>query len=100
VNFTYLLTIAGFGLGAVALVWPGFGRLSRRALFATVGLLLLLTAIFDNLIVAAGIVDYRWALTLGITTPIAPIEDYGYAIVAAICVPALWHLLARKNGKK
>jgi len=53
--------------------------------------LLLLTAVFDSLIIATGIVAYDTSKLLGIYIGIAPIEDFFYAILAAILIPLLWH---------
>lgn len=52
--------------------------------------LLLLTAIFDNLMIWAGLFSYNPAMILGIYVGLAPIEDFFYAILAAILVPILW----------
>ncbi len=49
-----------------------------------------LTAIFDPLIILAGIVAYNRQFTLGVNFWNAPIEDFAYALVAAIIVPLLW----------
>lgn len=57
--------------------------------------LLVLTVVFDNLIVGSGIVAYDEQLISGVLMPIAPIEDLSYAIGAALLVPSLWTWLAR-----
>jgi lycopene cyclase domain-containing protein len=46
--------------------------------------------VFDSLIIAAGIVGYDTAKILGIYIGTAPIEDFMYALLAAVIVPALW----------
>lgn len=53
-------------------------------------ILLIMTAIFDSLIVGFGIVAYDQSKILGMYIGRAPIEDFFYAILAAIMIPALW----------
>lgn len=64
--------------------------------------LLILTAVFDSLIIWAGIVGYDTAKILGVYIGFAPIEDFFYAILAAVIVPALWNLFGKRAavGKK
>lgn len=59
------------------------------------GTLLCLTAVFDSLIIAAGIVGYDVDKIIGVYIGKAPIEDFFYAIMAAIIIPTLW----KRNGK-
>lgn len=56
--------------------------------------LLLLTAIFDNLIIMAGIVAYDPQYLSGIYIGKAPIEDFAYAVAAALGLPPLWRKLS------
>ena len=73
-------------------------RPSRRmaALFLTLAVLLVLTGIFDNVIVGLGIVSYDDAKISGALIGVAPIEDFAYAIAAVFALPALWVLLPAK----
>jgi|LakMenE01Jun11ns_1017448.scaffolds.fasta_scaffold9732746_3 lycopene cyclase domain-containing protein len=52
--------------------------------------MLILTAVFDNLIILAGIVDYDTTKLLGIYVGVVPIEDFAYTVVAVLLVPAIW----------
>lgn len=74
----------------------------RKTPWKTVGLTLLattiLTAIFDNLIVATGIVAYDPAKILGLVVGVAPIEDFAYTIAAALLIPTVWIFLGRKKS--
>lgn len=56
-------------------------------------LMLAMTAIFDNIIIASGIVDYDYEKTLGIRIFLAPIEDFAYTLVALVLVPSLFNYL-------
>ncbi len=59
----------------------------------TLLVLLVFTAVFDNLIIGAGIVAYDPAKISGIFIGIAPIEDFAYTIAAVLVLPTLWGLL-------
>ena len=63
----------------------------------TLVVLLVLTAVFDSIIVWAGIVGYDPQKILGLYVGFAPIEDFFYAILAVIIVPALWNLFDTKK---
>jgi lycopene cyclase domain-containing protein len=52
--------------------------------------MLILTAVFDNLIILAGIVDYDTTKLMGIYVGVVPIEDFAYTVVAVLLVPAIW----------
>jgi lycopene cyclase domain-containing protein len=68
--------------------WRRF-RFGRRWTLPVIGLLIL-TLVFDNVIILAGIVTYDPAKILGVYLGKAPVEDFAYAIVASILVPVLW----------
>ena len=68
-------------------VFP-FARDSDRGLGV-----LLLTAVFDNVLVGTGIVGYDATRLSGAYVGVAPIEDFAYAIAAVLLLPALWRLL-------
>ncbi|PID31259.1 prenyltransferase [Candidatus Saccharibacteria bacterium] len=61
-----------------------------RAVWLTLTVLVVATAVFDSLIIQAGIVAYDDSLRSGIDIWQAPIEDFAYALLAAVMVPALW----------
>lgn len=61
--------------------------------------MLLLTAIFDNLIIASGIVAYDASKISGIFIGLAPIEDFAYTIAAVLIVPSVWSAMTRRKQK-
>lgn len=61
---------------------------------------MLLTAVFDSIIVWSQIVGYDPEKILGIYVGFAPIEDFFYALLAVIIVPALWKLYSPKENNK
>lgn len=54
-------------------------------------ILLVLTIIFDNLMIAAGLMRYSPDEISGIMLGLVPIEDLSYPVAVAILMPALWH---------
>ena len=71
-------------------------RLGWPALGITLAVLLVMTAVFDNVMIGIGLVAYNGALISGAFIGIAPLEDFAYAIAAAVGLPSLWVLLGRK----
>ena len=68
-------------------------QLNRWALGATALVLLTLTAVFDNIMIGVGLVDYGDAQISGIRLGIMPIEDFAYTVFAVLALPSLWTLL-------
>lgn len=60
----------------------------------TAAVLVVLTAVFDSLMIAAGLMEYTAAHLIGWFIGLAPIEDFAYPIAAVILLPALWLLAA------
>ncbi|MGB2786943.1 MAG: lycopene cyclase domain-containing protein [Candidatus Saccharimonadaceae bacterium] len=73
---------------------------SRRHFVSITLHLLVLTAVFDSLIVYAGIVGYDPTKTLGVSIGFAPIEDFAYTIAAALLLPTLWHYFGKEEVEK
>jgi small toxic polypeptide LdrA/B/C/D len=73
----------------------------RRARWVATGLagvlLLVLTAVFDSVMIAAGLFGYADGTRLGPTVGLAPIEDFAYPIAAVLLVPAVWTLASRRG---
>jgi lycopene cyclase domain-containing protein len=70
---------------------------SKRVFLTTTGILLVLTMLFDPVIIALGIVDYDPGLILGLRLFGAPVEDFFYSILAAVLMPAVWNLTAKEQ---
>ena len=91
-NLAFLAVVAVVGVAAL---------LARRApRWRFVGLtaivLVVMTAVFDNVLVGVGIVAYDPARISGIRIGVAPIEDFAYALAAVVLLPSLWSLLTPK----
>ena len=67
------------------------------ALGITLVVMLITTAIFDNVIIGVGLVAYDPSTLLGIFIGLAPEEDFDYAIAAVILLPALWTALGTRR---
>jgi lycopene cyclase domain-containing protein len=75
---------------------PGFGaRMRASALTALV--LLALTAVFDNLMIALELFTYPEQHLSGLRIGLAPIEDFSYPLCAAFGVPAVAALLPARR---
>ena len=67
--------------------------LSHKPLTVTAAVMLFLTLVFDNLIIASGIVDYDPDKISGIRLGVAPIEDFAYTLVALVLVPSVYNFV-------
>ena len=63
----------------------------------TLVVLLVVTAVFDNVMIGVGLVGYDRARISGAFVGMAPLEDFAYAVAAALLLPSLWILLGRKG---
>lgn len=84
-----------FVVAAVQVVWPQ--RLAWRPTVAVLIVLLLLTALFDSVIVGEHIVAYNHLKIIGQYIGKAPLEDFAYPVAAVFVVPYLWSHYARKD---
>lgn len=90
-------SLNAFFLVAVAVV-AVIAILTRRApRWRAVGLaaivVLIMTVVFDNVLVGLGIVGYTPDRISGVLIGVAPLEDFSYAVAALVLLPSLWHLL-------
>ena len=76
----------------------GAQALSGSALVIAGVSLLVLTAVFDSLMIEAGLFTYTEGLISGLTLWLAPIEDFAYPLATVALLPALWALLTRPSA--
>lgn len=91
---TYLIVDAVFLAPcalAQALTWRRRPRGHGTALATAVVVLILLTIVFDSLMIAAGLFTYAPDRISGIRVGLAPIEDFAYPVAAALLGSALWN---------
>lgn len=98
---TYVLLALGFlaTAGAVAVVAHRRRPVPWRALALAAGALLLLTAVFDNVMIASGLFTYSDAHISGLRIGLAPVEDFAYPLAAVVLLPALWTLLGGDDDR-
>lgn len=100
---TYALLNAVFLAVVLVVLVIALRRRSLRAsaLLGTLAVLLVMTAVFDNVMIGVGLlVAYDDELISGIRVGVAPIEDFAYAIAAALLLPALWVLLPSRTRSR
>ena len=78
---------------------PGERRRRWAATGIAAAVLLVLTAVFDSVMIAAGLFGYADGTRLGPVVGLAPIEDFAYPIATVLLVPAVW-TLARRRGAR
>jgi lycopene cyclase domain-containing protein len=88
---------------AAVTLWrrPAARRLVAPAGIALAGVLVL-TAVFDNIMIGVGLVAYDAGLISGWFVGLAPVEDFAYPVAAALLLPALWSLLGgdSRDGRR
>jgi lycopene cyclase domain-containing protein len=89
--FTYIL-LNGIFIAVIMVIFARHLRKPNKAWSITLIALLALTLIFDNLMLWAGFFSYDTTKLLGLYIGLAPVEDFFYALLAALIVPLLWSL--------
>lgn len=93
-NAIFLAAVAAVAVAAVV-----SRRAPRWASIALVlGVVLLLTAVFDNIMIGVGLVGYSAEHISGVLVGLAPIEDFAYAIAAVVLLPSVWTLLGGRRA--
>ncbi len=82
--------VAGPAVAGPAVSWPAVG--------IAAALLLVMTAVFDNIMIGVGLVGYDETLISGAFIGIAPLEDFAYTVAAVVLLPSLWALLPVSSG--
>jgi lycopene cyclase domain-containing protein len=78
-----------------AVSWPVLRRMRGWPLLWASVHVCLLTMVFDTIMIDVGLYEYATDKILGVYVWGAPLEDFAYAIAAAVFVPVLWVLLGR-----
>lgn len=98
---TYPLIVLPFLLLAAVLAVATVRRphFARRMLASSITavVLVLLTAVFDNVMIAADLFTYPEGHLSGLRVGLAPLEDFSYPIAAAFAVPALFTLFGGRD---
>jgi small toxic polypeptide LdrA/B/C/D len=96
---TYLTLSAVFVVVAVvvaAVAWRRAPRGHVPAMLITAAVLVVLTALFDTVMIATGLFAYSDAHLSGPLIGLAPIEDFAYPIAGVLLLAGLWNVIARR----
>jgi len=102
-NSAYLMVDAAFLVPCIVMQWLTWRRApaghGAALVLATFGLIVL-TAVFDSLMIAAGLFTYASDRISGIRIGLAPIEDLAYPIAAALLGSAAWNLRGSSSEER
>ena len=97
-NALFLAVVGVVALAAV-LAARGRTRIRWRAVAIAAAVVCALTAVFDNVMIAVGLVGYNPDHISGAFVGIAPLEDFAYAVAAVVLLPSLWALLGGRHSR-
>ena len=109
VNVVFLAVVAVLGMLALLVARlrsrgtardAGRRRVVAQGALVTTAVLLLLTAVFDNVMIGVGLVGYDEAKISGQFVGIAPLEDFAYSIAALVLLPSVWTLLGGRSTRE
>ncbi len=93
------LLVAALVLAVAVLRAPDRAELVRRWWLPVVAagvLLAVLTAVFDNLMIGAGLMTYDDVHLSGARIGLVPLEDFAYPLAGLLLLPAIWLLTRRR----
>lgn len=96
---TYTLFNLIFLIPATVVLILARSLVSRAGFWLCLVGLVVLTVIFDNVMIASGLFFYATDRTLGIRLGLMPVEDLAYVVFTAFVLPALWEFLRRRDGR-
>jgi lycopene cyclase domain-containing protein len=71
-----------------------------RSVLVTMMALVVLTVIFDSLMVSVDLFTYDQARSLGIDVVLTPLEDLAWPVASAVLLPSLWALALRRGAPR
>jgi len=95
---TYLILNVLFLVTLIMFIPKSFKK-PPLAWWVTLGGVLLLTLVFDPIIILLNVVAYDPTKILGLYVFGAPIEDFFYALYAACVVPLIWQRIGENDEK-
>jgi len=84
----------------VAVSWRVLRRMRLGPVAGAALVLCVLTMVFDTLMIAADLYVFDPEKILGVYLWGAPLEDFFYAVVAALAMPVLWTVLERRSAAR
>ena len=97
---TYLTLSVAFLAVLLGLSAPALRGLRAWPIIATTMHLVVLTLVFDSLMIREGLVAYDPAKIVGLYLGSAPLEDFAYPIAAGIAMPVVWSVLGRRDARR
>ncbi len=95
INAVFLAVVAVVASwAAVSVARRGRRGIPLLVIFGALVVVLVMTAVFDNIMIGVGLVGYDAQKISGAFVGIAPLEDFAYAVAAVILLPSLWVLLS------
>ncbi len=95
------MTYLALNLTFMFIAFVTLNLVSRKSPWRAIGLtmlwMLLVTLVFDNIIIGLEIVGYDKSKISGILLGLAPIEDFAYTVVAVLAVSIIWTKLAKEK---
>lgn len=97
-----VLLVVSLGMRIVAevVVRRRGDRISISATLWAALVLGVLTAVFDNVMIAVDLYSYAPEHLLGPHVGLAPIEDFSYPLATAIALPGVWALTRRRATER
>ena len=96
---TYL--VLNLSVCCTVLLWlwlNGRLRFDKYVVFTCV-VLIIFTAIFDTVMINAGLFAYNQEKISGLRIGSAPLEDFFYALLAGILIPNIWRKQEKSDAK-
>lgn len=94
------VSVVVFLAGAAHAHREGTGRHYVSTWAAATVALLVLTAVFDNVMMAAGLFDFGSEEISGIRLGRMPLEDFLYPLAGALLLAGCWQMLSGSRGSK
>ena len=95
------MTYLALNLTFMFIAFVTLNLVSRKSPWRAIGFtmlwMLLVTLVFDNVIIGLEIVGYDRTKISGILLGLAPIEDFAYTVVAVLAVSIIWTKLTKEK---
>lgn len=94
-----LFLIGPLLITALAVVLHRPGRRWWAVTGGTIAALLVMTVVFDSLMIAVDLFRFEESLLLGWRIGLAPVEDLAWPLAAGLLLPSLWLLLTTERER-
>ena len=94
-TFSLVFVAAALVPALLAVLTQRTGRRWWLAVLLAMAALVVLTIVFDSLMVAVGLFRYDQTRSLGVDVWLTPVEDLTWPVASAVLLPSLWALSDR-----